>query len=123
MSDDDDVLAAAGVRAAAWGAGDVRTLEQLLHPKFCWTSHTGDVLDRPTYLQSNVGGATRWHGRQLEDAHVTVVADAAIVRCTARDDVDAGNGRQTYRMPMTQTWVRVAGRWLCLAGHAGPRLS
>jgi hypothetical protein len=26
-------------------------------------------------------------------------------------------------MPMTQTWVREAGQWLCLAGHAGPRLS
>jgi hypothetical protein len=23
---------------------------------------------------------------------------------------------------MTQTWVREDGRWLCLAGHTGPRL-
>jgi hypothetical protein len=23
---------------------------------------------------------------------------------------------------MTQTWVDVGGRWLLLAGHAGPRL-
>ena len=109
---DDDVLAAAEARAAALGAGDVRTLGQLLHRQFCWTSHTGEVFDRQTYLQSNVRGATRWHGQQLEDAQVMVIADAAILRCTARDDVDAGNGRQTYRMPMTQTWVREAGQWL-----------
>jgi hypothetical protein len=31
-------------------------------------------------------------------------------------------GRQEFRMPMTQVWVRADGRWQCLAGHAGPRL-
>jgi hypothetical protein len=29
---------------------------------------------------------------------------------------------ETFRMPMTQVWVRVEDGWQCLAGHAGPRL-
>jgi hypothetical protein len=28
---------------------------------------------------------------------------------------------ETFRMPMTQVWVRVDGEWQCLSGHAGPR--
>lgn len=53
-----------------------------------------------------------------------VVVDAvAVLRCVAVDDVDVGEGRQEHRMAMSQTWIRVGGRWQCLAGHAGPRLA
>jgi hypothetical protein len=48
----------------------------------------------------------------------------AVLRCTVVDTVDRGHGPQEYRMPMTQVWVRTeqdTGRWVCLAGHAGPR--
>jgi len=31
-------------------------------------------------------------------------------------------GRSLYRMPMTQVWINEDGRWLLVAGHAGPRL-
>ncbi|MEV4109855.1 hypothetical protein [Nonomuraea sp. NPDC049695] len=46
-----------------------------------------------------------------------------MLRCVVVDDVVTGEGvRSARRMPMTQTWVKEEGRWLCLAGHAGPRL-
>jgi len=54
---------------------------------------------------------------------VVVVDAVAVLRCVAVDDVDVGEGRQEHRMAMSQTWIRVGGRWQCLAGHAGPRLA
>jgi hypothetical protein len=116
------VLAAAAARADALARRDAAALRDLLHPGFRWTSHRGAVLDREAYLRSNTAGSLRWYGQQLADADVVVEGDTAVLHAVALDDVDPGDGRRTLRMPVTQTWVRVDGRWLCLAGHAGPRL-
>jgi hypothetical protein len=112
MSDEHAVLSAAVARAAALSRGNAADLERWLHPQFCWTSHTGERFDRRTYIESNVGtGAIRWHAQHLDDVSVSVVADTAVVRCTVRDDVETGDGRRIYRMPVTQTWcvTTVAG--------------
>jgi hypothetical protein len=123
VSDDDDVLSAALARADALGRCDGAALARLLHPRFAWTSHEGHVFNRETYLHANTAGRHEWHGQRLDDPQVVVVGGTAVLRCIVIDDVDAGAGRQSYRMPMTQTWVRVREGWQCLAGHAGPRLS
>ena len=68
------------------------------------------------------GGRTRWRGQDLGDAEVLVVGDAAVLRTVVTDTIDRADGTETYRMPMTQFWVRTASGWRCLAGHAGPRL-
>lgn len=118
-----EVLAAARRRADALGRGDRDALEALLHPQFVWTSHKGTTFDRSTYLDANAGGPTRWHGQRLEDVDIRVVDDVAVLRCVVTDDVTTADGRETFRMPMTQTWIRGERGWQCLAGHAGPRLS
>ncbi|WP_157676898.1 nuclear transport factor 2 family protein [Auraticoccus monumenti] len=117
-----EVLAAAEARGRALGDGDELGLRALLHPAFVWTSHRGDVFDRDGYLRSNARGRNRWYGQRLEDPVVVVDGDVAVLRCVVADDVDTGAGRHTARMLITQTWVRRDGRWVCLAGHAGPRL-
>ena len=61
---------------------------------------------------------------ELRDVEITVVADTAVLRCLVVDRVStAPDETDTFAMPMTQTWVREGGRWRCLGGHAGPRLS
>ena len=116
------MLAAATQRARALAGGDEDALRRLLHPDFRWTSHTGEHFDRESYLRSNRRGGTVWHGQTLRDPAVVVVGPAAVLTCVVVDEVDRGDGVRTYTMPMTQTWVDVDGRWLLLAGHAGPRL-
>src|SRR5206468_4805016 len=105
-------------RADALSRGDADALRARLHPQFGWTSHRGDTFDRETYVRRNTGGDVRWHGQALEDVRVVVVGDAAVLHCTAADRVDG----EDFRMPMTQTWIRSGEGWLCLAGHAGPRV-
>ena len=122
MTDEQAVLAASEARAAALAGADADALLGLLHPRFQWTSHHGDRFDRDGYVRRNTGGAVSWKAQEMGDIEVVVVGDAAVVTCTVTDEVDAGEGFEVFTMPMTQTWVRSGGSWLCLAGHTGPRL-
>lgn len=120
MSAADQVREAASARAAALAAGDAARLTDLLHVDFRWTSHTGEDFDRAAYIESNTGGRTVWHKQDLGDPDVAVVGDAAVLRTVVVDTIDTATGSETFRMPMTQLWVRSGPRWTCLAGHAGP---
>ncbi|GAA0255611.1 nuclear transport factor 2 family protein [Cryptosporangium japonicum] len=103
-------------RAAALAAGDASALEALLHPAFRWTSHRGEVFDRAAYVRANTGGGLVWRQQVIESFDAVVIGDTGVATLLVTDVVSAG----TFRMPVTQIWVRVAGEWLCLAGHAGP---
>jgi hypothetical protein len=122
MTLEEQVIAAAEARAAALAAGDAEGLLGWLHQLFRWTSHTGASFDRDTYVAANTGGTLRWNAQLLTEVEVVVVGDTAVLRCLVTDQVERGQKDEEFRMPMTQTWIRDAGRWLCLAGHAGPRL-
>jgi hypothetical protein len=124
MDPAEEVVAAAEERADALVRSDAARLLRLLHPQFRWTSHTGQQFDRDGYVKANTGtGRRRWSRQTLVDPEVIVVADVAVLRCTVVDEVDSGWGTETYRMPMTQVWVRDNPGWTCLAGHAGPHES
>ena len=123
--DEEQVLIAARARAAALAAGNAAALRALLHPRFGWVSHRGDVFDRDHYVAANTApGGVRWRAQRLEQAQVHVVGDAAVLRCAVTDVVAGADGGEVgARMLMTQTWIRDDTRgWVCLAGHAGPRL-
>jgi ketosteroid isomerase-like protein len=123
--DQDQVLTAARARAAALAAGDAVALRDLPHPDFGWVSHRGDVFDRDRYVAANTAPAgPGWRAQRLEQPQVRVVGDAAVLRCIVTDVVTGADGGELQaRMLLTQTWVRddTAG-WVCLAGHAGPRV-
>ncbi len=122
MDERAEVLAAAEERARALAGTDETALRRLLHPDFGWTAHTGRRFDLESYVRSNRGGGTGWHGQTLRDPAVVVVGPTAVLTCVVVDEMDQGDGVRTFTMPITQTWVRDGGRWLLLAGHAGPRL-
>ena len=122
QSDEQAVIAAAEQRAAALAAGDASELRRLMHPQMRWTTHSGAVLDRDTYVAGNTDGSLVWHGQRLQRATVTVVGDTAVLTAVVVDEVERDGKRETFRLRLTQTWVRIDGAWQCIAGHAGPRL-
>ena len=125
IGDEDQVLSAAQARATALAAGDAAGLRGLLHPGFGWVSHRGEVFDRDRYVAANTTpGGVRWRVQRLEEPNVRVVGDVAVLRCTVTDVVADAEGREVRaRMLMTQIWIRNGTTgWVCLAGHAGPRL-
>lgn len=118
------VIRAAEARALALAEGDTGRLTALLHQEFRWTAHVGETYDRDEYIRRNTQGHTVWRSQDLLDPQVVIVGDTAVLRCEVTDVVASGSdGTETFRMPMTQVWVRTDGQWLCLGGHAGPRLA
>jgi len=119
-----EVMSAAEQRASALAAGDAVRLSALLHEDFRWTTHVGETYSRSEYIRKNTEGRTVWRSQDLADAEVVIVGDTAVVYAEVSDVVlTAQDDPETFRMPMTQVWVRVGGAWKCLAGHAGPRRS
>ena len=116
-----EVIRAAEARAAALAEGDAEKLSRVLHEDFRWTAHVGVTYSRQEYIRRNTEGHTVWHSQNLGAAEVVVVGDTAVLYAEVTDVVVRGDESETYRMPMTQVWVREGGDWKCLAGHAGPR--
>ena len=93
-----------------------------MHPMMRWATHTGAVLDRDTYIAGNTDGSLVWHEQRLEQPTVVVVGDTAVLTALVVDQVERDGERETFRLGLTQTWVREGRAWRCIAGHAGPRL-
>jgi ketosteroid isomerase-like protein len=124
VDDAAQVVAPARHRASALADGDTERLTTLLHAEFHWTSHVGERFDRTEYVRRNTQGDTVWRSQELTATEVVVVGDTAVLTTTVTDVVLTETGEAaTFRMPVTQVWVRDRDRWLCLVGHAGPRLS
>ena len=122
MSAVQEVIKAAKDRAFALAAGDAGRLGKLLHEQFRWTTHIGQIFDRSEYIHRNTEGLPVWRSQALSDVQVVVVGDTAVLYTEVTDVVLSDEDEpQTFRMPMTQVWVRLDGDWKCLAGHAGPR--
>ncbi|MBK6873005.1 MAG: nuclear transport factor 2 family protein [Kineosporiaceae bacterium] len=120
--DVEDVIAAAEARATALALGDAEELSRLLHEGLRWTTHAGEVFGRSEYIRRNTDGRTAWRSQDLGSAAVVVVGDTAVLHAEVSDVVlSEDHEPETFKMPMTQVWVRLPGGWQCLAGHAGPR--
>jgi hypothetical protein len=118
----DEVVAATERRARALVERDANALRELHHPALRWTTHRGDVLDREAYVRANTAGTLVWRAQRLEDVEVARAGDAAVLVAVVVDEVERAGRVVTNRLRMTQTWVRGADGWTCLAGHAGPPL-
>lgn len=79
------------------------------------------MLDREAYVTGNIAGDLVWCDQQLHDVEVIVVGSTAVLVAVVVDEVERGGIRQSFRMRLTQTWIRDDG-WVCLSGHAGPLL-
>ena len=122
MDDAQQVIRAAEARAFALADADAERLAGLLHEDFRWTTHVGETYSRQEYIRRNTEGHTVWRSQHMTSADVVVVGDTAVLCAEVTDVVlSDADEPETFRMPMTQVWVRQGGDWQCLAGHAGPR--
>ena len=115
-----DVLKAARSRAQALIENDAARLSELMHRDLRWTTFRGEVLDRDQYVRGNTDGSLRWLAQTLEHPDVVVVGNTAVLVGVVVDSVERDGTRQTFRLRLTQTWIRQDSGWQCLSGHAGP---
>lgn len=117
-SPEEEVIAAAGRRAAALAAGDEAALRLLMHPRLQWTNFRGEVLGYEEYITGNTRGSLRWRSQRLDGVTVAVDGDTAVLTAAVTDEVTRNGREESFRLRLTQTWVRTAAGWRCLAGHA-----
>jgi ketosteroid isomerase-like protein len=77
------------------------------------------VLDRDAYICANTAGSLVWREQRLEQPVVTVVGDMAVLVRVVVGEVVRDGRDKSFRLRVTQTWVREAGTWWCIARHAG----
>ena len=65
MTEAEDVLQLARLRAEAHAEGDPVALMSLLHPDLKWTAHVGEAYDRDEYVRRNTTGHTVWKSQEL----------------------------------------------------------
>lgn len=118
MTHEQDVVLAARRRAEALAARDEAALRLLMHPDLQWTTYRGSVLGYEQYIEGNTRGSLRWHAQRLDDVHVAVVGDTAVLTAWVTDQVRQDGRDQVLTLRLTQTWVRTGEGWRCLAGHA-----
>ena len=117
-SPEEEVIAAAGRRAAALAAGDEAALRLLMHPRLQWTNFRGEVLGYEEYITGNTRGNLRWRSQRLDGVTVAVDGDTAVLTAAVTDEVTRNGREESFRLRLTQTWVRTPAGWRCLAGHA-----
>jgi Domain of unknown function (DUF4440) len=117
-SAEEEVTAAAERRAAALVTRDEAALRHLMHPGLRWTNFRGEVLGYEDYINGNTRGNLRWRSQRLDGVTVVVVGDTAVLTATVTDEVTREGREQSFRLRLTQAWVRTPEGWRCLAGHA-----
>jgi hypothetical protein len=119
-SDEQAVAEAAVRRASALADGDEAGLRLLMHPDLQWTTFRGTVLDYEGYVTANTGSELLWRSQRLDETKIVVVGDTAVLTAWVTDEVTRDGRDLVFRLRLTQTWVRTAQGWRCLAGHASP---
>jgi ketosteroid isomerase-like protein len=104
--------------ADAWVKRDVAFFDRIMADDYTWTSPWGEVLTKAHNLALVKSGEDVIKSWVLADIEVRVYGDAAVV--SGRDTI-----KETYKGEdvssqnrWTHTWVKIAGRWQCVAAHS-----
>ena len=101
---------------------DVPAHDAITHERFLYISASGARVERAEYLRQWATGfdpevILYWDTR---DERIDVFGDCALVRATNKHIQRTGGREVTGMTSYTDTWVRDAGRWLCVM-HARRR--
>ena len=69
-------------------------------------------------LVSGVTGGSGAFAAWLVGAAVVVDGGTEVLTAGVTDEVTRNGREQSFRLRLTQTWVRASEGWRCLAGHA-----
>lgn len=98
--------------------GDHQTIDRLLDGDFTATHHSGTTWSRVDYLAGLKRCSRPPASMVYEDLQVRAYGECAVVtaRVSARGENQDVQVQGQYRL--TNTWLRRAGQWRCVASHA-----
>src|SRR5216117_2614307 len=124
MSTEKEILALEDRRCAAMTAGDLASLEKLLHDELLYTHSSGVTHTKASWLLSMKSGKTRYKSVKCSGSQVRIFGDVALV--TGRGHIEAEiNGQpRTLRLMFLNAWAKTPGMEVRrLAVHASAGVS
>jgi ketosteroid isomerase-like protein len=109
--------------AAAVVNQDGAALDRILADDFVVTGPTGHVSSRQELLDMVAGGVSQVESLEVDDMIVHVYPSAAVIlgRSTYKTRPGRADLAGSYRW--TNTYVRLEGRWRCIAAQEGSRVA
>ena len=96
---------------------DSRSLDAMLGANFVNTEYDGEVSDRNKFLADIKDPQFNLASLTIQDAKVSMYADAAVVVGTYRTKGTFQGKPYEHVGRFTDTWVFTDGRWQCVASH------
>jgi ketosteroid isomerase-like protein len=96
---------------------DVASYDRILADDYTWTDFDGIVWTKAQDLETLKSGEVVNTSYVVDDWKVRVYGDAAVVtgRCTTKETYKGEDVSGQFQW--TDTWVKRAGRWQCVASH------
>ena len=102
----------------AWVKADVKFLDQTLAADYILTDSNGILTPKAELLARLKSGEMIFTSAMSENLKVSVYGDAAVVR-GLNTEKSQNKGKDTSgKYQWTDTWIKIAGRWQCVATHA-----
>jgi len=103
--------------AQAAKTGDAAAVRPMLAETFVTTDVSGHSYNKQELLDTLKGG--KWEYNGISDLKVRVYGDTAIATGGwAGKGLDGDGTRVERRERWTDTWVKIVGKWQCVASHA-----
>jgi ketosteroid isomerase-like protein len=104
--------------ADAWVKADIAFQEWIVTDDYTWTSPWGGILTKADNLALIKSRQDVVHSWVLDNIRVRVYGDAAVVTGRAIIKETYKNEDVSGQERWTHTWVRLAGRWQCVAAQS-----
>ena len=104
--------------ANAWVKSDVAFHDRIMSDDFTWTSPRGIVLAKSEDLAELKFGDSVVTSWVLDEMKVRVYGNAAVVTGRSTIKVTHRGKEFSSQERWTDTWVKRAGRWQCVAAHS-----
>ena len=102
----------------AWVKADVKFLDQILADDYILTDSEGNFQTKAQLLTGLKSGEIVFISAVGENLKVRAYGDAAVVR-GLNTEKSQNKGKDTSgKYQWTDTWIKHAGRWQCVATHA-----
>jgi hypothetical protein len=101
---------------------DITTLNRLLAPDWFITNGSGNIISKSELLDALRTGEIKFVSTAPSEIQVHVYDQAAVVTKRSTDQTMYGSNRGGGRYQMTDMFVKLDGRWQCIATHASKDL-
>jgi ketosteroid isomerase-like protein len=114
---------AAAVRALelkwteAYKQRNIDILSSLLAEDFVITIEDGSVYSKAGYITHSADAATHVQVAELSDLKVRIHGDTAIVTGAYHEKGESNGKPYEYHDRLTDTWMKIGGKWQVVASH------